>query len=825
MLKRIVCLFLTAVMLVSACFLGACSPKTSLVDAKPAKGALTTKSLTNVYQAQAVSTLDTVFEKMEIHQIKHLKDNSILIAGYDTETYDNKYYITDIDLKNAKELSINKSEDANTESYVNNVIVDAENEVIWYTKNVYSYTEYPVANDDMLIGMSKPMMSYAGEITVMPEVYPATYGESKEEFYLVKADFNGNIINETEISNIISITDEAGNTYKGYIGNMLSADGNLVMAIDGRKLIVVDSESLEIQKEGEIDTNYIEKMFKDDSGNVYFTSWGENGYVAMKIDLTTFELTPADLIFAENVYAYGISQGQLGYDFLASNETALYGYNIGDAELTEICNYANSDINMSYSTNVPAVLPDGRLMVSFYDYESSVNEVLLLRKLEPSEIKEKYVITVAGPYIDGEIKKEFIKFNRVSEDYKIVFKDYSQYNNEANEWRGAYDKLTEDILSKDKAPDIIMLDAYGMDIDGLVAKGALADLNKFMDSDDEFNREDYLNNVFEALETNGGLYMITPVVNFRTLAGKKSIFGDRTGWTMKEFLEMHNSLGEDERMFTEATRDGIGKQLLSICVDQFIAEDGRCTFNSEEFKSILSYIKDIPEDYRAYEDEWSNNKNYWYEMEASYSKGTTKLYQSYIYNFNIIPELEAYLGEEVTFIGYPTADGENGTFILPSTLLAIGANSKVPAGAWEAIKRILSDEYQNRFSGDRNEDGSGGRSYQFPLNKNIIKKRMVNDILPYYYTYTDENGETVKEEYNNTYWIADAEVTLRKSTEEDVERLLEVLSGASVVYTDNSKIIDIIMQDAAAYFNGEKSADEVANIINSRIQIYVSERM
>ena len=101
----------------------------------------------------------------------------------------------------------------------------------------------------------------------------------------------------------------------------------------------------------------------------------------------------------------------------------------------------------------------------------------------------------------------------------------------------------------------------------------------------------------------------------------------------------------------------------------------------------------------------------------------------------------------------------------------------------------------------------------------------MNDILPYYYTYTDENGEIVKEEYDNTCWIADTEVKLRKSTEEDAERLLELLSGASVMYTDNSKIIEIIMQDAAAYFNGEKSVDEVANIINSRIQIYVSERM
>ncbi len=826
MKKRIICLVVAAVMILSSVALGSCSPKTSPVDAQPARGALTTKSLTNVYQAQAVSTLDTVFEKMEINEIKFLSDNKIFVSGYDTKTYETKYYITDINLKNTTEFSINKPEGENIEAYINNLVIDEKNGFIWYTKNIYSYVEYPIATDDMVIGgaISRPMISYtSSSVVAVKEV--ANYGESREEFYLVKADFDGNVINETEISDIIMITDEAGNTYRGYIGNMLAVDGSLVMVIDGRKVVVVNSESLEIENSAEIETNYIEMMFKDSSENVYYSSWGDGGYETYKIDLNSFEKIPVELVFADNVYSYGIAPGQMGYDFLLSNETALYGYNVGAAELTEICNYANSDINMSYRRSVPIVLSDGRLMLSFYDYESSSNEVLLLRKLDPSEVKEKYVITVAGTYIDSAIKSEFIKFNRVSEDYKIVFKDYSPYNNESNEWMGAYDKLTEDMLSKDKAPDIILLSTYGMDIDSLISKGALADINEFIDADEEFNREDYLNNVFEALETNGGLYMITPTVSFQTLAGKKSIFGDKTGWTMKEFLDMHNALGEDERMFTEATRSGIGNQLLGICVSQFIDENGRCSFNSDEFKSILAYLKDIPEDYTAYEDMWMENDNYWMDMEASYSKGTTKLYQSYIYNFNVIPEFEAYLGEELTFIGYPTPSGENGTFIVPSTLIAIGANSKVPAGAWEAVKRILSEEYQNKFSGDREEDGSGGRAYEFPLNMNIIKKRMTNDILPYYYTYTDENGETVKEEYENTYWIANTEVKLRKSTEEDAERLLEILSEASVMYTNNSKIIEIIMQDAAAYFDGEKSVDEVANIINSRIQIYVSERM
>ena len=102
---------------------------------------------------------------------------------------------------------------------------------------------------------------------------------------------------------------------------------------------------------------------------------------------------------------------------------------------------------------------------------------------------------------------------------------------------------------------------------------------------------------------------------------------------------------------------------------------------------------------------------------------------------------------------------------------------------------------------------------------------MKNDILPYYYIYKDENGEEIKEEYGNTAWIGDKEVELRRSTEEDVQKLYDIVSNASVVLDSKEDLINIIMDEAQGYFNGEKGIDAVANIINSRIQIFVNERM
>ena len=211
-------------------------------------------------------------------------------------------------------------------------------------------------------------------------------------------------------------------------------------------------------------------------------------------------------------------------------------------------------------------------------------------------------------------------------------------------------------------------------------------------------------------------------------------------------------------------------------------------------------------------------------MQLAYKKGTTKLYETYIYRFDIIPQVEAYLGEEAAFIGYPSSvEGSNGAIISANSELAILSSSKVVPGAWAAIKYLLSDNYQNKFSG-ANEDGSKSYSYAFPIKKSIIEKKMANDILPEYYTEYDENGNEIQVESGSTVWLGDEKVDVRKSTEEDTQKIYDIIKGANVFFRQNQEINDIISQEAAAFYDGQKSVDDVAKVINSRIQILVNER-
>ena len=59
--------------------------------------------------------------------------------------------------------------------------------------------------------------------------------------------------------------------------------------------------------------------------------------------------------------------------------------------------------------------------------------------------------------------------------------------------------------------------------------------------------------------------------------------------------------------------------------------------------------------------------------------------------------------------------------------------------------------------------------------------------------------------------------------EEDLARLKAILKGLTFPVNGGSDILNIIAEESGAYFAGQKSVDEVADIIQSRVQVYLKE--
>jgi hypothetical protein len=328
-----------------------------------------------------------------------------------------------------------------------------------------------------------------------------------------------------------------------------------------------------------------------------------------------------------------------------------------------------------------------------------------------------------------------------------------------------------------------------------------------MDSDSEFNRSDYLENIFKANETDGKLYSIIPSFTVMTVVGKEANVGKTPGWTLEDLEKAMEKMPEGAKIFNSATQQYILQQGLFLDINQYIDYGkGTCNFDTEDFKKLLAFAKQFTED-------TSDGNTAVYETDAAVDESglaNDKILLStmYLYNYNQIHEQKYYDfgGADLTLIGFPTAS-KKGAGIVANMELALYSKATYPDGAWAFIKYVLGEEYQS------------SKKYEWPVRKSAFAKLKEAAQKPD--TYLDENGkEQVVEE---TVTLNGKEVKIGKVTDEEVAKVDELLNSVSQVMRYDTKVEEIITEESGAYFADQKSADEVARLIQNRVQTYLSE--
>ncbi|MDE5951928.1 MAG: extracellular solute-binding protein [Acetatifactor sp.] len=170
--------------------------------------------------------------------------------------------------------------------------------------------------------------------------------------------------------------------------------------------------------------------------------------------------------------------------------------------------------------------------------------------------------------------------------------------------------------------------------------------------------------------------------------------------------------------------------------------------------------------------------------------------------------IKGWMGEDVTFVGFPTADSNGSTINAGNYTFVISARSKHTEGAWQFVRQYLTPEYQ-----------SGDQIWDMPVLKSAFldqaKKAMER---PYW---TDENGN--KEYYDDTWYVNGEDIVLEPFTQEEVDEICEFIYSVNRLPYYNENISNIITEEAEAFFVGQKSVQEVAGVIQSRVQVYVNE--
>ena len=634
----------------------------------------------------------------------------------------------------------------------------------------------------------------AGEDVAVDDSF--VYQEPEEKYFAKKCDMSGNVLVT------IDLTKAAENLDYFYCQALAQdAAGNLYLASD-QNILCFGADG--VQKENiASDTMYVQSMVASADGTVVVSGFqtGTGGTYLGRVE--NGSLVEIDASALSAVRSFNLYPGS-GNTVLLSDGTLLYSMDATTGQLTKLLSWLDSDINGNNLFGVLAGEGD-TVLVLLQDYQQSsgktVYELGTLTKTPYDQIPERTTITLGAQYLDDVIQDAVIRFNRGSDKYRITLVDYSVYNTEEDYEAGAK-QLEKDIISG-TCPDILSLTTSN--VDKFISKGALADMSALMEKDGEISMDDLLSGPMKAYMQDDKLYGMPYSFGLNTQYASAKLVGDRETWTMEEMGQIIDSLDEDTKIVSWYTQTDFLTNQVYLNLNQFVDfANATCSFDSDAFKRLMEISAKLPKSYETEDNMAISSGDEMQQLQTGDLLMTTSgVYDAYSIKYMY----RLYTKENgIVRIGYPTDGGGNGAMLSVNGGLAISSKSKNQEGAWAFIKTMLSDEVQEE-------------QWSLPVTNAAFDKVLASAMEKDYYL--DENGEKVYTE--STGYIGDTSYTIGELTQEQADDFRNYVNGASISGSYNTDIMEIITEDSAAYFAGDKSADEVAKLIQNRVATYLGE--
>lgn len=651
------------------------------------------------------------------------------------------------------------------------------------------------AAEDTPVATGAPLAATSSDISVDAPA-PDTSGQPMDYQYVEKYnlrvfDASGAQTFCAELSSLIESED-----YFYVSAFAVSGTGEAVLMANGNAIYVLNADG---SLKGSIDTsdlsNGISNFVTLGNGSVAALVYGED-YAAFDlrpVDTAAMQLGEATASLPTDAYSARPSGG--GYDFCYNKGESFYGYKLADGSEEKLVTWINCDVNSNNVTS-PYITEEGNIVCLSSEYsntgDGATTYFITLTKTPYDQVPQKTTLTLACVYLGYDIKNQILDFNRKSSDYRIEVRDYSEFNTE-DDYSAGYTKLITEIGSG-AVPDIMLTD--GLPIETFGAKGLLADLWPFIDADEELGgRAGVVEPVFNALSQDGKLYEISSSFYITTIAGPASIVGTEPGWTYDEMYAALDQMPEGCELFSlGTTRSDVFSSICMLNLSRFVDwTTGECSFDSDDFISLMEFANRFPETFDWEHHEWTNEDSDAYRIkEGRQLLVTLSLSDPYSYNYYS----EMFNGD-MALKGFPDVPGSGAVFNMNGTGLAIASTCENQDAAWSFVRTLLTREYQENYT------------YGFCTNRELCEENIQSMVGESYYSYDQVTGE-------------EKEIIF---TQENADLITDLINNTSMVADYNtSQINDIINEEVAYYFSGEKTAQDVAATIQNRVSIYVNEQ-
>lgn len=710
------------------------------------------------------------------------------------------------------------------ESWVGNAIFRGDN--FYYTLNKYNpetdYTETKLMSmdigdvskaesielpvfeaEDYTKYLSFVELDEEGNLYVVYFLSPP-YEEGKEigpddcKDILIKYDKDMNLIYQSDLKDMYVDENNA------YLSSMVVTQDGKIFASSNNVIYVIDADGTPT-KSINTNANYINRLFSTEDGRVFFTQYSNMGTGMEMIEVDTVKYALGATYNGLPNINGNVKAGPEG-KLLMPGDKYLYEYDMETGVATPILDWLDSYVTADFLIDYKP-LDNGDFMLYYEDWNNNTKELVKLTKTKASEIPEKETIVFATLYdSDQMIQQAILEFNKSNPTYKMIYKSYVDSSAEWTEdtYTNAVTAMNMDLVS-DNPPDII--DLSNVNISNLAKKGVLEDLNPYLEKSTVIKREDFVPNVLDGYTFNETLVTIPRSIYVNTLLGKKSLVGDREGCTIEDLMQLSKKYPDSDLM-AYSTKETVLYQFLRYNSDAFMdLASGTCSFNSPEFISLLEYANT-----------YDSNADYTKDLPELIQENEVLLLDLNMMNVQSYQMYHLMMEEEATCIGYPTVDGSLGVYFTGSNMYGITTKSTHKEAAWKLMESVLKYQKDQRMY-------YGGMS----IRVDELEERFKEDMTPTYER--DENGEYKKDaegnliEYPKTTWgYGDSwQAEIYAATQAEIEDVKSLIYAAKPTFENDEEIYGIISEEVAAYFKGQKTAKEVADIIQSRVSIFLSE--
>ncbi len=618
------------------------------------------------------------------------------------------------------------------------------------------------------------------------------------------------------------------------LARKLGSDGSELFSVDLSEI----ARQIDDPPEEEKRSYYIYEFCLDNNGNLYFWFYGDKG-IQVVLDpqgqvLFTLEADSGDRMVRLNdgrVATLSYEDGTMAflpidlekkdwgealttpadfYNFYSGVGEYLYFYSTSssvmgckeDGTIEKLFTWINCDLSQDELSDITVCSADQVVaMRNDWSSETPSNELVVLDRTEVAPENQRKTLTLAVMWLNYDLRNIVLEYNRGNTDYRIEVQDYSEYNTQ-DDYNAGMTKLTTEIISG-KVPDIFVAD--GMPLEQYGAKGLLEDLLPYIDADEELGgRECIVQPLLNAMQQDGKLYQVASRFSINTATSSKKLVGDISGWTVDEARAALDNMSEDASLMSlYTTQSALLSQLCQWNLGSYVDwNTGDCYFDTGDFEKLLEFSTLVADEIDYEGDEMMD-----YNEQEYIRSGMQLLSVQSLHAWHDILYQQIYWGEDVAYVGFPANDRQGSAFSVDNGL-AMSSKCAHKDAAWQFLRRMLTGE---------NDYGWG-----FPVSKTAFDAHMEEAMTPD--TWTDEAGNVI--EYPKVeYWGPDGEsVQIMAMSRECYDQFMKLLENTTKMTDYDESIMEIVMSEAAPFLAGKASAQKVADLVQSKVRLYVNEQ-